>query len=142
MKLQSELKHKIVVENEDGVEVEFAIDVSDMIQMASITELFAEYDEVMKLDFKPSDNDSLQDILNKIRPVKKGIQRVNELMDEVFGKEITETAFKGSSSMILYNDFFNKLGDELNKAGVKTEAYVKKVRKEMLVNDHKGSNTI
>ena len=140
MKLSNEIKHKVTIENELGEKVDFVIDASDMVQLARIGNIFEKYNEMSNLQLDESDD--FEVMLASINKVADKLVELNKTLDLAFGKDITEKAFMGSSSLLMYNDFFSQLAKELEVAGVKVNNYIKKVRKETLVNDHKQSDTI
>lgn len=139
MKLTNDVKHSVTVENEHGDKVTFDIDISDMIQVGTITEIFGVYNEMMAIDIP---EEGLQETLSAIKAIKAKMNEVNELLDEAFGAELREKAFLNSNSMFLYNDFFEKLEKEFEKAGIKVESKIKEIKKKYLVKDHKSKDTI
>ncbi|QIK56671.1 hypothetical protein G7059_01820 [Erysipelothrix sp. HDW6A] len=139
MKLTNDVKHSVTVENEHGDKVTFDIDISDMIQVGTITEIFGVYNEMMAIDIP---EDGLKETLSAIKAIKAKMNEVNELLDEAFGAELREKAFLNSNSMFLYNDFFEKLEKEFEKAGIKVESKIKEIKKKYLVKDHKSKDTI
>lgn len=142
MKFQSDLKHSITVENEDGVKVSFTIDSSDAVQLSAITDVFEKFGEAQNLNLDIENVKTIKELSDVIKPYANKLKEVNALLDAAFGEDITKIAFKGSSSLILYNDFFKKLSDEMEKIGIKTKDYVTKIRKDRLLNDHKQSGEI
>lgn len=135
MKLRNEVNHKVTVENENGEKVLFVIDATDMVQLAKIGKVFKIYDEMTKIQIKESDD--FDELMFMIEKVSDKLVELNRMLDLAFGEDITKKAFMNSSSLVMYNDFFEQLSGELDKAGVKVNDYISQIRKDRLVQDHK-----
>lgn len=135
MKLINDLKHKITVTNEEGNKVEIFIDNADMIQANTIGLLFKEFQALENIEFV--DTDDFEKLLAQTSAIAEQLEKINSLLDLAFGKELREKAFLGSSSITLYNSFFEQLTGEFDKAGLKTKEYIKEVRKQQLLNKGK-----
>lgn len=140
MKIENQLKHKVVVENELGNRIDFAIDPADMVQMARIGNIFEQFQKVNGIEFVESDD--FQVTLKAINDFADELIELNKKIDLAFGEDITKKAFMGSSSLVMYNDFFEQLSTEMDKAGVKVKEYIKNVRQKSMLSDHKSSETI
>ena len=140
MKLVNETKHSVTVTNENKEQVVFDIDISDMIQVADITDMLVEYDEMQSIEFPNTTN--IKELSKVMREIANKFEKVNILLDKAFGRELREKAFLGSSSMLMYNDFFEQLSEEMTKAGIKVETKAKELQKKYLLNDHRKSDTI
>ena len=108
--------------------------------MARIGRVFETFQQVSEMPIDETDDFFL--MLEQVEKVSDKLVEVNTLLDKAFGDGITKIAFMGSSSLLMYNDFFEQLAVEMEKAGAMVEIKVKQIRKEKLVNDHKKTDTL
>ena len=144
--LKSDLAHKFTVTNEDNVSVEVKFDPTDMVSVNFIVALLAEYDKLKDfhndLENIDSSDIDVSELLAKTQPLSDQFIKIGNMLDLAFGSELRTVGFKGSYSMVMYNDFFNMLGNEAEKSGIKTKEYVTQLRKEKLLTGHKQSDTL
>lgn len=135
MKLKNELIHTVNITNEYDEVVTITIDGADMIQINNIAQIFIEFQKLEKLELQETtDFDSL---VKQVALVAEIMEGINDALDKTFGVEVREKAFRGSSSLTLYNSFFNQLSVELEKAGIKVKNYIKELRKKEIYNKGK-----
>lgn len=135
MKIKNELIHTVNITNEFDEVVTITIDGADMIQINNIAQIFIEFQKLEKLELQETtDFDSL---VKQIALVAEIMEGINDALDKTFGVEVREKAFRGSSSLTLYNSFFDQLSIELEKAGVKVKTYIKELRKKEIYNKGK-----
>lgn len=136
MKTDNKLTHTIEIENEFNEKVTIAIYSDDIIQVNAIGTIFMEYKKLKTI--KVGEKTDFDGMIKQLNIVAEQMEKVNEAVDKAFGKELREKAFRGSSSLSLYNSFFKKLDTELEKAGLKVKDYIKETRKKELIG--KGKN--
>lgn len=131
------MSHEVVVENEKKQQITFKIDPSDMVQMASFGRVFDTFETLRKFEL-PKDEE-FNVMLKAIEEMALLFNKVKVQLDEATGIKISELVFMNSNSILLYEQFFEQLSTEIEKAGVKVKDYVAKRRQEMLLNDHKDT---
>jgi len=133
----NQVSHDVVVENEKKQQITFKIDPSDMVQMALFGRVFNTFETLRKFEL-PKDEEFTV-MLKAIEEMALLFKQVKVQLDEATGIKISELVFINSNSILLYEQFFEQLATEIEKAGVKVKDYVAQRRKEMLLNDHKDT---
>lgn len=140
MKLVNETLYTIEIENRLGEKHTFHIDLSDLIQVNALAELFKSYDKFEGLsDLNATDP---TEMFNELKKLADWQNKINELYDLALGEGACEKIFAGNNSLFTQRTVTQFLINELDKAKIKIDDYVSSVRKEMLVSDHKRSDTI
>lgn len=137
MQIKNEIKHEIRVENERGESVLLTIDMSDPIKVAQLGRVLESFDNIRKFELPQSDDFYV--MLRSAEELGNKFYEAQKLLNLAFDENVSEKIFLGSNSIFVYEQFFIQLEAEIEKAGKKAEAHVKKRRKEALLNDHKDT---
>lgn len=142
--ISNELVHEIKINNEQGDSLVLNLDMGDMIQVNSITEMFNAFEQFKDMH-EIKDNMTLEDFLAKTNVLAKQQKEVNLHLKEAFGDELLPKIFKGNGSFGQYIVFFEALEVEIGKAGIKIDDFVKESRKKDIVDNlqgHKPKNVL
>lgn len=126
MKSNNKLIHTVDITNEDNETATIKIDSADMIQVNNIGKLFLQFDGLK--DMVIPENATFKESVEAIDEIAQVMENINLTLDKAFGPDLRTKVFKGSSSIVVYNEFFMQLADELTKAGTKVQDYIKDVR--------------
>jgi len=133
----NQVSHEVVVENENNQKIVFKIDPSDMVQMALFGKVFETFENLRK--FELPKNEDFDVMLKAVEKMAVLFKEVKNQLDDATGINLSELVFMNSNSILLYEQFFEQLSEEIEKAGVKVKDYVAKRRQEMLLQDHKDT---
>lgn len=120
--ITSESAYSIDIENENGDVSKITIDATDIGQVDALMSLFDFFE-----DFKSNINkrtnkigkeyaDEKVRIRQTLRVVREEVEKLNSIIDEVFGAGFTEKAFLGKLSINSYLKFFEALQNEFAPA--------------------------
>lgn len=139
MKVTNKLIHKFTVENEFGDKVDVTIRPDDMVQMGFLGRALKTFNDMETI---VADEDDIEALLEQVEQLTETLKAVNKNLDLAFGPDFTETAFRGSYSLVMYDEFFEGLSRHLNITEGKAKDYVKQRRRQALQDHKKPKDTL